>query len=227
MLERMAMPKVLPDVPKGVKPYLHHGVDLQWASGGSEAIGDCPFCGKEGKFSVQIAEGVWRCFVCNDGADSDRPGGYRGGNAYTFLRMLWDRSFAATNSGYEELAHERKLLYPDTLMHWGLCKSILTNDWLVPGYGVKGGINQLYKYVWNRTSKRMYLVPTPGMDEARELHGMFGYNLYDPTKPNMMIVKGYGMGWLYGKSYGWRNRMGKGTLALRVVNRIASMLMLM
>ncbi len=39
-----------------LRPYTFHGVDL--CVSGTHAIGDCPFCGSEGRFSVEISTGL-------------------------------------------------------------------------------------------------------------------------------------------------------------------------
>src|SRR5690349_18463068 len=95
--------------PESLRPYLYHGINLSWKDGGAEAVGDCPFCGREGKFSVKIEDGRWRCLVCAEGTDKG------GGNAYTFIRILWEESDKATKSGYDELAIDRRLLSEESL----------------------------------------------------------------------------------------------------------------
>src|SRR5436305_8280685 len=56
------MPKVS-DIPKVLRPFQSLGVVLSPSSlgGGDHATGDCPFCGREGKFSVSLASGQWDC----------------------------------------------------------------------------------------------------------------------------------------------------------------------
>src|SRR4051812_33530074 len=97
------MPKVV-DKPDTLRPYLFHGLDLMWRDGGEQATADCPFCGRSGKFSVNIQSGEWRCFVCNEGEDKGKP--IRGGNAIVFLRKLQEYS-ANPDAPYTELASNR------------------------------------------------------------------------------------------------------------------------
>jgi hypothetical protein len=56
------------DQEKGLQPFLFHGVDLSkrvdGGSGGNQAIGECPFCGKSDKFYVNCESGQWQCFSC-------------------------------------------------------------------------------------------------------------------------------------------------------------------
>jgi hypothetical protein len=80
-----------PGPPDRLRPYAYHGVDL--AVRGSQAVGDCPFCSREGKFSVEVATGLWRCFVCGGGT----AGG--GGNPLGFLRLLYERAAGSPAPG--------------------------------------------------------------------------------------------------------------------------------
>lgn len=165
----------LDTTPKPLKPFINHGVNLE-ASSGDQAIGDCPFCGKEGKFWVNIKTGQWDCKVCGEK-----------GNAVTFLRLLWDRSDKETED-YEGFAADRTLLYPETLMRWGVCKSIINDRWMVPGYNVEGKMVQLYQYtpVMEKGEWVKRLLPTPEMGG----HGFHRSNFYDPKKPNLYICEG-------------------------------------
>jgi hypothetical protein len=134
------MPSVK-DVPIPLKPYVWHGVELQW--GNNQADGNCPFCMKEGKFYVGMVDkdekhfaGGWYCQACRES-----------GNTTTFLRKLWDLSFKCTpESFYKDLAADRGLLSWDTLKAWGAARSMLDDNWLLPAYGAGGKLDQLYSY---------------------------------------------------------------------------------
>jgi hypothetical protein len=152
------MPRVESDVPEKLRPYLSHGVELSWDD--RRGIGRCPWCGRDGKFEVTLDEGLWICRVCAEGTERG------GGNAYTFLRKLWEASDRGTTD-YSDLAEDRGLS-PDTLVHWELVRSSLTGEWLVPGYNVKGKMCQLYRRVVG--AERSLLLPTPGM--GHHLHGV-------------------------------------------------------
>jgi len=76
----------LKEQPKTLKPYLFHGLELSWKEGDSDAIGDCPFCGKEGKFAVSIEKGTARCWTCE--INPEAKGG--GVNHLSFVRKLWE-----------------------------------------------------------------------------------------------------------------------------------------
>lgn len=74
--------------PNQLRPYTFHGLSLSIRGG--HGVGDCPFCGKENKFSVDTTTGLWRCFVCSAGTTSG------GGNSLVFLRLLHERSLGRT-----------------------------------------------------------------------------------------------------------------------------------
>lgn len=131
------MPISTQSAPEGLRPYLNLGVDLQWREGDKEAKGECPFCGGEEKFSVDIEKGVYRCFVCAEGSKNG------GGNARIFIRRYHSLCFDQT-SDYRELSNSRKIK-DTTLIRWGVCRG-LDGQWLVPAYGAKGEINTLYRY---------------------------------------------------------------------------------
>lgn len=172
------MPQVEGNEPDTLRPYLFHGLDLTWRRRDREAVGTCPWCGREGKFSVKISTGVWRCVRCEAGSEKG------GGNVYTFLRMLWEHSSEHTPiEKYKELTEDRGLLNVDTLVQWELVKSITTDDWLVPGFAPNGKLTGLYRYI--NTGERMALIPTPSLK-----HHLFGVNLFDKNKETVYLAEG-------------------------------------
>jgi hypothetical protein len=174
------MPKVENNIPEKIRPYIFHGVNLTWTD--KVATGDCPWCGKEGKFSVSVETGQWRCFVCGEGNDKG------GGNIYTFLQLLWKLADKNTID-YSTLAEDRGLL-PETLVQWELVVSPLTSDWLIPGYNAKKKLCQLYKRVVGE--QRSYLLPTPGLG-----HQLFGVPLLNKKCSTIYVCEGLwdGMAW--------------------------------
>jgi len=155
------MPKIEEERPEKIRPYEFHGVHLEWSEGKKEAVGTCPFCGRENRFTVDVKTGQWRCFSCAEGTTSG------GGNIYTFLRKLVEFN-TATPEDYQELATDRGLLDSDTLIQWGVFKSPITEEWLVPGYGIDGKIHQLYRYVFINGKRRLLATPTL----KHQLHGI-------------------------------------------------------
>jgi hypothetical protein len=160
------MPKVA-EWPKGLKAFVFHGLEVDWEPGREQATADCPFCGKEGKFSINATSSEWHCWSCT-----------LKGNNYGFIRQLWEISDKLTED-YEELAAHRRLLFPETLMHWGVCRSIINRGWLVPGFSPDGKLNQLYRYIGKT------LVPTPDMS-----HQLFYPKTFDKTKRLVYTAEG-------------------------------------
>jgi hypothetical protein len=127
---------------------------------------------------VNIQSGLWRCFVCAEGNEKG------GGNSYVFLRILHKYSVEATKpEEFVPLLKERFLSFPETLKEWGICKSITTNDWLMPGYNNGDGLTQLYRLCQTKEGKRWLLTPTLG-------HGLMRPNDFDESKPHTYICEG-------------------------------------
>jgi hypothetical protein len=151
------MPKSKNDVPLKLRLFVHHGLDLDWHNR-DQAVGNCPFCGKEAKFAVGVSSAKWQCWSCK-----------LAGNDYGFLRQLWQHSRETTKEGeLQELSDSRRLVSSPTLVRWGVVKSVVTGEWLVPGYNPKGKLCNLYRYVQDRLSGKHFLVCTAGI--SHHLH---------------------------------------------------------
>lgn len=172
--------------PEALRAYLFHGLDLSWKGPGSQATGDCPLCGKPGKFYVSKDTGQYDCKVCG-----------AAGNSTTFLRQLHAISLDHTiEAAYDELAEERGLLYGASLASWGVVQSYLTGEWLVPGYSAYGAggtdgqepkLVQLYRYAMQPGDKesRMVLWATPGLS-----HGLLGANTWNDKATEVRVCEG-------------------------------------
>lgn len=180
----------MPNAPEALQPYIFHGIDLDWQDGDKEAKGDCPFCGREEHFSVDIRTGKYKCFLCGDDGTT--------GNAYSFLRKFWTLCDKQTTD-YESLRADRKLQHADTLMQWGVVRSITTGNWLIPGYGLKGDerLQQLYqrKQIKSKGKKtwRWQLIPTPRVAQSKANkggHRLHGLDLYDKDKSIVYLCEG-------------------------------------
>ena len=165
------MPVVQKDKPAALKPYLAHGVDLSYRDGDSEAVADCPWCGKERKWYVSAESGLWQCKVCLEQ-----------GNAITFFRKLHEES---SKEGLDELAETRGLLSSDSLEAWGAVRSVLIGEWLIPGYSPDEKLTQLYRYARDWKTGKNALLVTPETN-----HGLHGVPLYDPKKPEVYLCEG-------------------------------------
>lgn len=164
------MPQLKREVPDTLQPYVGLGVDLQW-KGGKDATGDCPFCGREGKFNVLVETGQFRCVVCSES-----------GNATVFVRKLW-KIASETDHMFDELVEDRGFLDSIGLIQWDVVRSPLNGDWMLPGYSADGEINTLYSYRDN--GQRKFLLPTKTLG-----HQLLGRGCYDKNKPIVYLCEG-------------------------------------
>ncbi len=170
--------------PKSLKPYRFHGLPINYQKGQDNTYTTCPFCGGDKKFSIEVESGKWRCFVCNEGNEKGQV--IKGGNVYTFLRKLHEESALTTDpDDLKTLAKQRKLLKGSTLRKWGVCRSIVNNDWLLPGYNIDGKLCQLYRYVFNKQEGKWLLLATAGLEQQ-----LFGVDRFDPKKSVVYVFEG-------------------------------------
>lgn len=170
------------EIPPVLKPYISLGLDLNWKGSDKEAIGQCPFCSAEDKFSVKVLKDQWKCFVCNEGSKKG------GGNIYTFMNGLLTHSQENTSDeDFKKLADERRILNIEHLKKWNLAKSYLTNEWILPSYNVNYqkeiALVQLYRY-----SKQLDKFRLLATSELK--HGLFGVNLYRPSCKVIYLTEG-------------------------------------
>lgn len=141
----------LRNLPDKLKPFAAHGVTL--TPGDPKATGDCPFCGKEGHFGIETTTGKWRCVRCDEK-----------GNVATFLQLLHETSMArvvdAAMPYYASLCEARPGITPDLCKEWGICRSFITDDWLIPAYNVKGKLANLSRAVVQEG--KWVVMSTPG-----------------------------------------------------------------
>lgn len=183
------MPPVnkLADLPDTLKTYAAHGIDLNYRKGVPEAVGTCPFCARDNKFSVKIETGQWRCLVCNEGPEKDKS--IRGGNAVVFLRTLYRLSkeaMASKAADLAQLAASRGFLSAKILESWGVVKSISSNEWLIPGYNPEGAMCQLYRYV--KLGDKLRLLATPPSPTLQ--HQIHGLNFWGKSKEVVFVCEG-------------------------------------
>lgn len=173
------MPKVSKELPEALRPYDFHGIDLKIT--GKEALADCPWCGRENKFSVHIETGKWRCFVCNTGdEDSEDSEEIRGGNVLSFLRKLHELSLkSTTEEEYASLVKSRSYLSSEVLKKYQVAMSMTTNQWILPGFNSKRNMSGLYQYIKN------VWYPTPTLGSH-----LFGVNTLLKTGKKIYICEG-------------------------------------
>lgn len=182
------MPRIFQKEPGEPRAFRHLGLELEPSRGG-QMSGDCPFCGRAGKFSVEEETGLWRCLVCSAGHD-----GSTGGNPLTFLRSFWELC-DKQDSGYweQQLADERGFLDRSTLTEWGVVRSVLDGSWLVPGYSIDGRLDQLYRriQVQDDGKWKWVLMPTPGIWSDGESHALHMPSMHhDRAKAEVHVMEG-------------------------------------
>ena len=160
---------------KSLAPFRFHGVEFDpSAESNGQVCAVCPFCGKQ-KLYINSSTGQYKCFVCgNDG------------NIPTFIKRLWEESYAISKSDgeqYAELKEHRGVLSTDTFLQWGVTQSIVDGHFLVPGHKIDGKLDQLYRYA--EYQGKMALLATPNMHQS-----LFGVGLYDPKKPIAYLAEG-------------------------------------
>lgn len=163
---------VLDTVPKMIAPYTRsHGLDLVPVSGG-QYEGDCGICNKR-KFRVSEDTGQWTCNGCQ-----------RDGNLWDFIRWVYEASRAQRQdkNGHEDFAASRTLIDSGVLTSWGLTQSVLTGEWLVPGYDARGEIMNLYIYRRPSPDRKPILMSTATCD-----HQLFGMHLFDKRKSRVYV----------------------------------------
>jgi len=156
-------------LPEKVRPFLFHGVDL--AIEDQESQGDCPFCDKESHLYVNTKTGQWSCKSCVEG-----------GNIITFLSKLYEISLQTTKGkDYNELSRARKIPAAG-LKRWGLARSIVTGEWLIPAYNIHGKFSNLYK---TSEENQWRVFSSPGM----KMHP-FGTNLLKKESKLRWVCEG-------------------------------------
>lgn len=170
-----------------LRPYVFHGVHLSPEQHGTHAVGDCPFCGREGKFSVDVTTGLWRCWGCGGGRETG------GGNALVFIRLLHEQAVRAVSEPFlAAVAADRRLLCTDAVVAWGVGQAA-DGALLIPGYNTEGEVTQLYRrvrvqdkggWVWR-------LLPTPGVWTEGKGHGLhLPHGDLDPECPYVYVCEG-------------------------------------
>jgi P4 family phage/plasmid primase-like protien len=120
-------------------PFECHGVIIHSERNG-EAVGDCPFCGKEDHFYVNIQNGLWDCKLCGVS-----------GNVSGFLSQLIEQAHTETQPGdWEKLSQNRKLPV-EAFKPWGLGWD--GQNWLIPARSGDGVVRTVR--MWNPITKEM------------------------------------------------------------------------
>lgn len=172
------MPK-LAEYPVALQPFIHNGLDIDIR--GDEAIGDCPFCGREGKFSVETERGVWKCWSCTEGSDKG------GGNIYTFISLLYEmgKKKDKNHTLLKQYAKEKNIINLDTLYKWGVFIHPITDELALAGFNKEGSVTNIYRYLEDHETEKMRWMVTKGLH-----HTLLGISLFNKNKKNIFLCEG-------------------------------------
>lgn len=161
---------------QGLRPYKSHGLDIRSEKGSDQSRADCIFCEAEGKFYINNETGLFDCKVC----------GLKG-NHYNFIRELYKCSVdATTDEDYKELAKDRGLLKSTTPKIWGFARSIITGEWLYPGYYGSHHLDKIKNlYIYKSYEGKMRLFSSAGFKQC-----MFNVQNYNPAHETVYITEG-------------------------------------
>ncbi len=99
----------------------------------SQAYGDCPFCGKEGKFYVNLKNLLWDCKVCSLKGDYLR-----------FLSEMADQCFKALDPVSKKKLATNRGLPLEAISEWRIGR--YGNQYTIPIYSEAGKIQDLRTY---------------------------------------------------------------------------------
>ena len=108
-----------------------------------------------------------------------------------FLRTLYRISkeamtLPANVNALDSFSQSRGYVSAQVLETWGIVKSIITKEWLIPGYNPERALCQLYRYVKMGVKYRLLASPRPSFQ-----HQIHGLNLWDKTKQKVYLCEGY------------------------------------
>lgn len=168
------------ELPEGLVPYGFYKLHLSHRGSDKEAKADCPFCGHEQRFTINVSTGQWRCLRCNSGSENGKS--VKGGNALSFIKSLHELGISQTKD-FSDLRDRG--VSSETLQAWEVCKSPISGEWLVPGYNIEGKLCQLYRYAKMGSKRRLIAGPKPAFNLQ-----LFGINLWDKSKEIVYVCEG-------------------------------------
>lgn len=91
-----------------LKMFTMHGLHVNELAG-SQAISDCPFCGKEGHFFINYSKALWDCKTC--GAK---------GNAISFLELINKKHQKGISENEIKILAKDRNLFKSAFKNWGI-----------------------------------------------------------------------------------------------------------
>lgn len=98
---------------------------------------DCPFCGKERHFFLNVRTGQWDCKVCA-----------KEGNHFTFLQEIANHmeDYTLQHPDKWKTLAENRGLPVETFTEWPVVWNYLTNEWIFPVYSEKGTVRDVRRW---------------------------------------------------------------------------------
>jgi len=166
----------LTDYYEKLRSYVFHGVEIN--NDPTQSTGSCPFCDATSKFSIKTETGQYRCLRCEET-----------GNAYSFMFRLHQLSLSSTKKeDYQSLVTIWNVT-PASLQYFGLAKSRLTNEWLIPAYNAKGNLANLYR-ITTRKDEQGNAKQTPMGTPGCKPQPFATNHVLTEAKPTLIMVEG-------------------------------------
>ena len=117
-----------------VRLFSSHGLNFT-DKGGSQVVGDCPFCDKEEKFYVSKSKGQYHCKSCGEK-----------GNGYTFLTKLMEQCRKGTTSQQYKTFGRDRGISEAVLKREQLAFDSQTQRWLLPVWNGSAAVANVLTY---------------------------------------------------------------------------------
>lgn len=162
-----------------VKFFKFYGLDLVRVQ--QQLQGDCPFNDCENPvnhFFASPGTGNWDCKRCG-----------RKGNFYDFIRQFHEVCLMGTaNDDYERLAMDRGISANTFKVH-GFAYNYVTDEWLIPSYGLKRNLTNLYAWKQQATREGPVMTVMSGPCQKQLVYGVQHYHK-DRSRP-LWVLEGH------------------------------------
>jgi len=153
-----------------LKAFKQHGFRPKKTSGSSQAVGDCPFCGKSDKFFVNIKVKKWDCKSC-----------LKNGGFQNWLKEIWEYSKKHFKGPIARSLVKEKTLDIITLKRAGMGYNPLISSYIIPIWEING--DKLHNLRIYRNDK---LIGTSNCNSA-----LYGWEQLDSVKTNIWLCEGH------------------------------------
>ncbi len=170
------------DTPETLKPFEFWKVLNDYDPNEIEQKTDCPFCGKEGKFVINVQTSLFKCWSCQ-----------QSGNGQSFLNAIYELS-DQTATEVAELVEE-KGVHLAVAKRWGLAYLAYCGYCVLPGYDITGKMQQLYRWtkVPSKSDPSQYVgrwFATPGFSQRLHANGELLHSDKQKSRKTIYICEG-------------------------------------